>query len=552
MGMQPRYVGVRRLHPLCSGVFNLRSQAQRSAKPPALDPQDLRRVAPDTLDYWHATGVDRLANVTEQVDVALIGGGIMSATLGALLSELQPDWTIRVYERLGDVAQESSNAWNNAGTGHAALCELNYMPEAPDGSVSADKARAINEQFQISRQLWASLVTAGALPEPHNFINSTPHMTFVRGQANVDYLRRRYEVLKDEPLFAGMEYTEDPAVLASWTPLMAKGRSAKQKIAATRITSGTDVDFGALTKSLLGLITARGAQVALNHEVRGIRRLGNGNWRLKLRHTVGSTPSTIDARFVFVGAGGGALALLQNSGIPEIRGYGGFPISGQFLRTTNPKLVAQHQAKVYGKASVGAPPMSVPHLDTRVVNGETSLLFGPYAGFTPKFLKAGSWFDLPGSIRLHNLWTMLQVGARNLDLVKYLVGEVLASRDKKIRALQEFMPSAKAADWELITAGQRVQVMKRDPEKGGVLQFGTEVIAAEDGSIAGLLGASPGASTAAPIMLEVLQRCFPNNWAAWQPKLHELIPSLGTTLSADPEQAAASLAHTASVLDLEA
>lgn len=489
--------------------------------------------------------------MTEQVDVALIGGGIMSATLGALLSELQPNWSIRVYERLGDVAQESSNAWNNAGTGHAALCELNYMPEAPDGSVSADKARVINEQFQISRQLWASLVSAGMLPEPSSFINSTPHMTFVRGQDNVDYLRRRYEVLKNEPLFAGMEYTEDPAVLAGWTPLMVKGRP-KQKIAATRITSGTDVDFGSLTKSLLGLITARGAKVALNHEVRSIRRQRNGLWRLKLRHTVGATPSTVDAKFVFVGAGGGALALLQNSRIPEIRGYGGFPISGQFLRTNNPELVAQHQAKVYGKASVGAPPMSVPHLDTRVVDGQTSLLFGPYAGFTPKFLKAGSWFDLPGSIRLHNLWTMLQVGVRNLDLVKYLVGEVLASRDKKLKALREFMPTAKSEDWELITAGQRVQVMKRDPKQGGILQFGTEVIASQDGSIAGLLGASPGASTAAPIMLEVLQRCFPEQWTAWQPRLTELIPSLGTKLSDHKATARASLAYTAHVLDLDA
>lgn len=490
--------------------------------------------------------------MTEQVDVALIGGGIMSATLGALISELQPDWTIRVYERLGDVAQESSNPWNNAGTGHAALCELNYMPEAADGSVTADKARAINEQFQVSRQLWASLVTAGALPEPHSFINSTPHMTFVRGEANVEYLRRRFEALKDEPLFAGMEYTEDPEVLAQWTPLMAKGRSPKQKIAATRIASGTDVDFGALTKALLKLIQDRGAKLYLNHEVKGLRRQANGRWRLKLRHTVGGTPSTVDARFVFVGAGGGALALLQNSGIPEIRGYGGFPISGQFLRTTNPKLVAQHQAKVYGKASVGAPPMSVPHLDTRVVDGETSLLFGPYAGFTPKFLKAGSWFDLPGSIRLHNIWTMLQVGARNLDLVKYLIGEVLASRDKKIAALREFMPTAKSEDWELITAGQRVQVMKRDPKLGGVLQFGTEVIASNDGSIAGLLGASPGASTAAPIMLEVLERCFPKQWSTWQPQLRALVPSLGTTLSADPERAAKSLAQTANVLELDA
>ncbi|HLP22419.1 MAG TPA: malate:quinone oxidoreductase [Microbacteriaceae bacterium] len=489
--------------------------------------------------------------MTEQVDVVLIGGGIMSATLGALLSELEPTWSVRLIERLGDVAQESSNAWNNAGTGHAALCELNYMPEAPDGSVSAAKATQINEQFQVSRQLWASLVADGLLPEPQSFINPTPHMTFVHGEANVAYLRKRYAALKDEPLFAGMEYSEDFDTIAGWAPLVMKGRDRSQRIAATRSTAGTDVDFGALTRSLVSVMQQRGAEVFLNHEVRSIRRQRDGRWLLKVRHTVGGTPSTVSARFVFVGAGGGALPLLQNAGIPEIRGYGGFPISGQWLRTTNPKLVAAHQAKVYGKASVGAPPMSVPHLDTRVVDGETSLLFGPYAGFTQKFLKAGSWFDLPGSIRLHNLWTMIQVGLRNIDLVKYLVTEVLASRDKKMAALREFMPTAKSADWELMIAGQRVQVMKRDPEKGGVLQFGTEVVATADGSIAGLLGASPGASTAAPIMLEVMERCFPERWSAWSVRLRQLIPSLGSTLSSDATSAAASLAHTATVLELD-
>ncbi|MFC5791028.1 malate:quinone oxidoreductase [Agromyces tardus] len=489
-------------------------------------------------------------NSEETVDVVLIGGGIMSATLGSLISRLQPEWSIRVYERLGRVAQESSNPWNNAGTGHAALCELNYMPEAPDGTVTAAKAVQINEQFQVSRQYWAHLVAEGALPEPHNFINSTPHMTFVRGKANIEYLRKRVAALEGQPLFADLEYTEDLERIAEWTPLLAKKRNPKQKVAATRIESGTDVDFGALTTYLFRDIETRGAQVHTNHQVTWLKRQKDGTWRLKVRHTVGNTPKVVRARFVFVGAGGGALALLQHSGIPEIKGFGGFPISGQFLRTTNPKIVAQHQAKVYGKAAVGAPPMSVPHLDTRVVDGETSLLFGPYAGFTPKFLKTSTWFDLPFSIRLHNLGPMLQVGLKNFDLVRYLVGEVLASREKKMAALREFMPTAKTEDWELITAGQRVQVMKKDPEKGGILQFGTEVIAGADGTIAGLLGASPGASTAAPIMLEVLKRCFPDRMDEWEPKIREMIPSYGTTLSSDPEAAAASLAATAAVLGL--
>lgn len=488
----------------------------------------------------------------ETVDVVLIGGGIMSATLGSLISRLQPDWSIRVYERLGEVAQESSNAWNNAGTGHAALCELNYMPEAADGTVTPEKAVSINEQFQISRQYWAYLVEQGELPEPHNFINSTPHMTFVHGAANIEYLRKRVAALADQPLFADLEYTEDLERIAEWTPLLAKKRHPKQKVAATRIAAGTDVDFGALTRYLFDDLERRGGEVNVNHQVTRLKRRKDGTWHLKLRHLVGGTPKTVNARFVFVGAGGGALALLQHSGIPEIKGFGGFPISGQFLRTTDPKIVAQHQAKVYGKAAVGAPPMSVPHLDTRVVDGETALLFGPYAGFTPKFLKTSTWFDLPFSVRLHNLGPMLQVAFRNFDLVKYLVGELLANREKKMQALREFMPTAKTGDWELITAGQRVQVMKKDGAKGGVLQFGTEVITGADGTIAGLLGASPGASTAAPIMLELLGRCFPERMAEWEPKIREMVPSYGTRLSDDPGLAAASLAATAKALHLSA
>ncbi len=491
-------------------------------------------------------------NSEESVDVVLIGGGIMSATLGSLIAHLQPDWTIRVYERLGEVAQESSNAWNNAGTGHAALCELNYMPENPDGTVSAAKAVSINEQFQISRQYWAHLVSIGALPEPNRFINSTPHMTFVKGKANIEYLKKRVDALRDEPLFAGMEYTDDLDRIAEWTPLLAKKRNPKQKIAATRIAAGTDVDFGALTRFLMEDLESRGASIRTNHQITRLKRQKDGTWRLRVRHLVGGTPRQVRAKFVFVGAGGGALALLQHSGIPEIRGFGGFPISGQFLRTTNPKVVAQHQAKVYGKAAVGAPPMSVPHLDTRVVDGETALLFGPYAGFTPKFLKTSTWFDLPFSVRGHNLGPMLQVALKNFDLVKYLVSELLASRAKKMAALREFMPTAKDEDWELITAGQRVQVMKKDPKQGGVLQFGTEVITGADGTIAGLLGASPGASTAAPIMLDVLSRCFPDRMPGWEPKIREMIPSYGTKLSSDPAAAAASLAETARVLNLMA
>ncbi|UIN32162.1 MULTISPECIES: malate dehydrogenase (quinone) [Microbacterium] len=469
----------------------------------------------------------------------------MSATLGTFLQQLQPDWKIAVFERLGEVAQESSNAWNNAGTGHAALCELNYMPAAPDGSVDPAKAVAINEQFQQSRQFWSTLVERGVLAAPETFINRTPHMTFVRGEKDVAYLKRRYESLKQQPLFEGIEYSEDSRVINQWAPLLMQQRRKGEPFAATRVPSGTDVDFGSLTRQLLDSMQRGGAEVLTGREVRSLKRQKDGSWQVGYRHTVGRTPGRINARFVFIGAGGWAIKLLQRSRIPEAKGYGVFPIGGQWLKTSNPALVAQHKAKVYSQASVGAPPMSVPHLDTRVVDGETSLLFGPFATFSPKFLKNGSPWDIVTQVRLSNLGSMLTAGATNLNLVKYLVSELLKTHKKKVDSLREFMPSADGADWELLNAGQRAQVMK-----GGKLQFGTEVVAAADGSIAGLLGASPGASTAVSIMLGLLKSCFPDRIGEWEPQLRELIPSYGTTLNPDPAAAEASLAATAEELHL--
>jgi malate dehydrogenase (quinone) len=488
----------------------------------------------------------------ETVDVLLIGGGIMSATLGTLLHELQPDLKIAVFERLSDVALESSNAWNNAGTGHAALCELNYMPEGKDGSVDPAKAISINEQFQQSRQLWSSLVDAGVLDAPTTFINSTPHMTFVRGEKDVAYLKKRYEALKDQPLFEGIEYSEDSRVINQWAPLLMQKRRKGEPFAATRMPAGTDVDFGALTRQLLDRLADAGADVRTNTEVRKLKRLPDGTWRAKYRRTVGRTPGEIRAKFVFVGAGGWALKLLQGSGIPEIAGYGVFPIGGQFLKTSDPAIVAQHKAKVYSQASVGAPPMSVPHLDTRVVDGEASLLFGPFATFSPKFLKNGSWFDIVGQVRLHNLGPMLKVAWDNPSLITYLLSELVKNHHRKVDALRVFMPTAKDGDWTLIQAGQRAQVMKKDPEKGGVLQFGTEVVTGADGTIAGLLGASPGASTAVSIMLGLLKTCFPDRIAEWEPRLRELIPSYGETLNPRPEVARELLDETAETLALTA
>lgn len=488
--------------------------------------------------------------MNKPIDVVLVGGGIMSATLGTLLAKLQPDWSIQIFERLGDVALESSNPWNNAGTGHSALCELNYTPERPDGTIDSSSAVKVNEQFQISRQFWASLVADGTLPDPTAFINPTAHMSFVWGAENVEYLRKRHEALVDHPLFPGMEYSEDAEVIRSWAPLMIPGRAKSQPIAATRSAAGTDVEFGSLTRSLLANLTAKGAVLSLNKRVTGLKRAKDGLWRVAVRDEVGLTPSVVTARFVFVGAGGYALGLLQKAGIPEIRGFGGFPVSGEFLRTDNPELVAKHSAKVYGKASVGSPPMSVPHLDLRVVEGVPSLMFGPYAGFSPKFLKTGSVLDLFASIRLHNLVPMVAAGLGNLGLVKYLVGQLAASKKTKFAALQEFLPNADPKDWYRITAGQRVQVIKKDATKGGVLQFGTEVVSSSDGSIAGLLGASPGASTAVPIMIGLIEKCFPEQISGWAPQLTELVPSYGQSLASDGALASQVMKHSADTLGI--
>lgn len=488
--------------------------------------------------------------MSKTIDVALIGGGIMSATLGALLQRLDADLSIEVFERLGDVAVESSNPWNNAGTGHAALCELNYTPEAKDGTIGSAKAVSINEQFQQSRQFWSALVEEGLLPEPEQFIVPTPHMSFVWGDDNVDYLRRRYEALKNEPLFHGMRFSTNPKQIAEWAPALMVGRAKDEPVAATYSAAGTDVNFGSLTKLLLKGINDRGAQVHLGTSVRGLKRGKDGIWTLTLRNELGGATRKLRAKFVFVGAGGGALSLLQKSGIKEARGFGGFPITGKFLRCDNPEVVARHNAKVYGKASVGAPPMSVPHLDTRVVDGKPALLFGPYAGWNSKFLKTGSYFDLFGSLRFHNLYPMIRAGLANFDLVGYLLGEVFSTREKQLQALRQFYPDLDPDDWYLIDAGQRVQVMKKDADKGGVLQFGTELVTGADGTIAGLLGASPGASTAVPIMLQLLEKCFSDRVDGWRDELKKLVPSWGESLNDDREKAMASMERTAEVLHL--
>jgi malate dehydrogenase (quinone) len=477
-----------------------------------------------------------MGNRETKTDVILIGAGIMSATLGTLLKQLAPEWEIQVFEKLEKPGEESSNEWNNAGTGHSALCELNYTPERPDGSVDIKKAITINEQFQVSKQFWAFLVQSGVLENPEDFIRPLPHMSLVRGEKDVAFLKKRYKALKQVPLFEGMEFSDDPETLKEWIPLIMEGRTVNEPLAATKIDTGTDVNFGALTRKLFKHLEKKNVAIHYRHLVKTIKRTNDGNWLLKVKNLQNGQVERHVAKFVFIGAGGGSLPLLQKTGIPESKHIGGFPVSGLFMVCHNPEVIEKHHAKVYGKAKVGAPPMSVPHLDTRYIDNKRSLLFGPFAGFSPKFLKTGSYFDLIRSVKWNNILTMLAAGIKEMALTKYLIQQVLLSDDKRMEELREFVPTARKEDWEIIVAGQRVQVIKDTPTGGkGTLQFGTEVVTSADGSVAALLGASPGASTAVHVMLDVIKRCFPNQMKEWEPKIKEMIPSYGQSLAEQPE-----------------
>lgn len=492
-------------------------------------------------------------NKNTESDVVLIGAGIMSATLGLLLKELNPKVTIQIFERLDSAAQESSEVMNNAGTGHSAFCELNYTPEK-NGIIDTTKALNICEQFEESRQFWSYLVKKNIIHSPKTFVNTVPHMSFVWGDSNVNFLKKRHEALVKQPLFEAMEFSEDPEVIKKWAPLIIEGRNHKEKIAATHMNLGTDVNFGELTRRMIKhQVSQEGVTVSFNTEVYNLKRTQDGRWTVFIKNVKTGEKRTITTKFVFIGAGGASILLLEKSGIPEGKAYGGFPVSGQWLVCEDKKLADQHFAKVYGLASVGAPPMSVPHLDTRYVNGKRSLLFGPYAGFSTKFLKTGSYWDLFKSISTGNIGTMVGVGLDNMDLTKYLITEVMASENKKVEALKNYFPNAKKEDWRLEIAGQRVQTMKRNKEGKPELAFGTEVVNAADGSLAVLLGASPGASTTVNIMLKLIAKCFPNEYksAEWQEKFKEMIPSFGLKLNDHPELLKELRAETSKTLELE-
>lgn len=488
-----------------------------------------------------ALGCAKEPEPEKSVDVLLIGGGIMSASLGTYLNELEPTWKIDLYERLPQVAEESSNAWNNAGTGHSALAELNYTPEKSDGSIDISKAITINESFEISKQFWAYQVEQGVLNNPKSFINNVSHMSFVWGDKNTEFLKKRYEALVRSPLFSNMEFSDDPQQIKQWIPLAMEGREPGEKLAATRVQTGTDVNFGEITNQLIDSLSQKDTfNVHVQQEVRDITRADDGSWNVTMADLAnGEELSTVNAKFVFIGAGGGALKLLQKSGIPEAKGYAGFPVGGSWLVTHNQDVIQQHQAKVYGMASVGSPPMSVPHLDTRVINGKKALLFGPFATFSTKYLKNGSLLDMFSTMTTSNIMPMAHAGLDNLSLSTYLIGQLMLDQKDRMDSLREYYPQAQDKDWEMLQAGQRVQIIKKDEKAGGILQFGTEVVSSQDGSIAALLGASPGASTAAPIMLHLMEKTFKDKVASpeWQAKLKEIIPSYGQTLNDNVELA---------------
>lgn len=468
----------------------------------------------------------------KSVDVLLVGAGAMSSTLATLLHELEPNLTLCMVERLEHVARESTDGWNNAGTGHAAYCELNYTPEDQEGSVNIDKALKINAQFEVSLQLWSYLVNSGKLPSPERFINQTPHISFVWGEKNVEFLRKRYALMSAHHLFDGMEYTEDRDTIAQWAPLIMADRDLNEPVAATRVNHGTDVDFGSIARNMVKHLQNESTfDLHLGHSVEELTQLEDKTWNVKVEPKLGKA-FNVNAKFVFLGAGGGALPLLQKSDIPEADGYGGFPVSGQWLVCTNQKIVKQHHAKVYGKAAIGAPPMSVPHLDSRTIGDANALLFGPFAGFTTKFLKHGSKLDLIGSLQLDNIKPIMNVGMKNMDLTKYLITEVFQSERERIDSLRDYFPNAQNGNWSVADAGQRVQIIKKDGSGKGKLEFGTEIVSSADGSLAALLGASPGASTSVNTMLEVLERCFKEQFENddWGDRLRGIIPSYGDKL----------------------
>jgi len=464
----------------------------------------------------------------------------MSATLWVFLKLLEPDLQIHIFERSDAVWYESSDALNNAGTGHSALCELNYTPLV-NGEIDTTKADAIVEKFEQSKQFWASLVQQWFFPHGNDFINRVPHMSLVFGD-DVEFLKKRREAMSKNPLFSGTEFTTDVQKLTERFPLMMKWRDTDQAVAGTRNELWTDVNFGQLTRDMFDYLNEDPhVHIHLHQEIIDLHQKDKNHRELTIKDYAwaGNNTRKMSAWFVFLWSGWMAIPLLAKSWIEGGKKYWGFPVDGQRLICNNPEIVNQHHGKVYGKAWVWAPPMSVPHLDTRVIDGRRSLLFGPYAWFTTKFLKKGNRYDLFASLHLKNIIPMMQVGLKNRPLTKYLIWQIVQSKDDRLNALREYYPEAKAEDRYREHAGKRVQIIKDDEEQWWVLQFWTEVVVSQDKSLAALLWASPWASTSVSIILELLWSSFPEQMKSQKRinTIKTLIPSYGTQLRDDKELA---------------
>mmetsp|Transcript_82104 Transcript_82104/g.145559 ORF Transcript_82104/g.145559 Transcript_82104/m.145559 type:complete len:566 (+) Transcript_82104:69-1766(+) len=492
------------------------------------------------------------------VDAVFIGGGIVSTTTALILKKLQPDWTIVIIERLGAVGEESSHGFSNAGTGHSGFCEPNYTPAiVKDGkeTVKIDKPIFACESFMAGRQFWASLVTEGLVKDPTSFIRSAPHIAFGPGEEKKKTIVKRFEAMKPQPLFATMEFSDDPKVMTKWAPLVMEGRDPSQPCAMTYVKEGTDVDFGALTKACCEAFIKLGGDLRLFSEVTKIKEDVDHSWMVTTRKCdAGRGYRVYKSKFVFVGAGGWSLPMLQMSGIPQIKGYNALSVDGEWAVCQNPAVVNRHPVKVYAPGPVGAPPMSMPHIDAREIGGKKMLLFGPWCQWTPRFLKKGKMTDAFRVFKPHNIMPLATAGLKNLDLGVFLLRQMTTSYPQRFEEIKEYYPKADPDDWTFVPAAVRAQIIKRDGKSKicGALQFGTEVISNDSGTLAGLMGASPGASTVVQIALDVLRRCYKDVFPTWEADIKKMIPSFGTKLNENPAMVKKVYEDTAKVLLLDA
>ncbi|MBS3805687.1 MAG: malate:quinone oxidoreductase [Oleiphilaceae bacterium] len=467
------------------------------------------------------------------MNLIIIGAGIMGTTLATLAKEMDPDLEITILERLDGPGAGNSSAFWNAGTGHEANCELNYTP-VDEEVISVEKALKIHAQFNVAKQFWAHLIETGAIKDPKTFINQTKHCTIVSESA-IEELRIRFREMSAHHFFEHMRYSEDFDEIKSWIPYVMEERPRSQKMAATVVETGTDVNFGALTEQMAAhAVNDLGVRIEYGTHVKRVHKSPTGRWIVEAVSK--GTPVQHKADVLFVGAGGGAFPLLKKSHLPFRNRFAGFPVGGRFLQTPiSEEQAGQYRAKTYGKAKVGAPPMSVPHLDLRVVNGKHYLLFGPFASFKPRLERDRGFFDYVSSIRLHDIPSLLNVAMEHFPLVKYLVSETFKGEKSMLDELDDFAPGlSKKFDWKPVQAGQRVQIIK-----DGDLQMGTEILVSRDKTYGTLLGASPGASVSPEVMLRCLEHLLPSVFSseAARKKKKEIFPEDDlNTLTNQPER----------------